>query len=67
MGQERARAEVDRVSRPYLESATSRAADESVTIRQAVREWQARLAEVRSRLEEEVRKKTGGLGGLIGM
>lgn len=66
-GQERARAEVDRVSRPYLESATSRAADESVTIRQAVREWQARLAEVRSRLEEEVRKKTGVLGGLIGM
>ena len=66
-GQARARAEVDRMSRPYFESATSRVADQSNTIGQAVSEWQERLAEVRGQLEDEVRKKTGGLGGLIGM
>lgn len=41
--------------------------ERSATIAQAVRQWQARLAEVRSQLEDEVSKKTGGLGGLIGM
>ena len=41
--------------------------ERSATIAQAVRQWQARLAGVRSQLEDEVRKKTGGLGGLIGM
>ena len=66
-GQARARAEVDRVSRPYLESATSLVAERSAMISQAVRQWQDRLVEVRSQLEDEIRKKTGGLGGLIGM
>jgi hypothetical protein len=41
--------------------------ERSATIAQAVRQWQDRLVEVRSQLEDEVRKKTGGLGGLIGM
>jgi hypothetical protein len=66
-GQARARAEVDRVSGPYLESATSRVADQGGAIVREVQQWQDRLAEVRGRLEDEVRKKTGGLGGLIGM
>lgn len=66
-GQARARAEVDRVSGPYLESATSRVADLRATMVHAVQEWQERLAEVRGQLDDEIRKKTGGLGGLIGM
>jgi len=66
-GQARARAEVDRVSGPYLEAATSRVADQGTTIVQEVQQWRERLAEVQGRLEDEVRKKTGGLGGLIGM
>lgn len=66
-GKARARAEVDRLSAPYIAQARSQAGSLESLITQDLAQWQDRLAQARQGLNDEIKRKTGGLGGFIGM
>ncbi len=67
LARQRARAEVDRLSEAVIDTAVARTGLAHTAIEGTVADWRSRLVEVRRQLEEQVRAKTGGLGGMIGM
>ena len=67
LAQQRARAEVDRLSGAAVDTVIARTGLARTVVGQTATDWDEALGEVRRQLEEQIRARTGGLGGVIGM